>query len=487
MAEAKKAGADVVCLPELFARPTSARRRTRALFDLAEPVPGPDARKRWAARRREAGVVVVASLFERRARGALPQHGRRLRRRRPTSSACIARCTSRTIPLYYEKFYFTPGDLGFRAFDTAVGQASARSSAGTSGIPEGARLTALQGADDPLLSRRRSAGIRARRPSTARAQHDAWRTIQRAHAIANGVYVAAVNRVGHESRPERRRSRVLGHRPSSPIRSDASSRRPPTDKEEILVADVRPRAASRKSAATGRSSATAASTPTGASSAGSSIERFARARGPPRLLCFGVPHARGVGAARGHLAHLASQPLRLAAASSPPSPGSTARSFAHLAPGEIVRILVPDASPETQARRLLSRVGVDLARVEFFRFPPTADGRATSAPSSCRTTRARGRHRSTSTSTPGPSTRTGRRTTACPRRAAARAAQATLRAGGARRRPVVLEGGSIDVNGRGTLLTTEECNLDPTCRCAIPGSVAKASSARCATHSARRR
>ena len=116
--------------------------------------------------------------------------------RTAASWACIARCTSPTIRAYYEKFYFTPGDLGFRVFDTRVGRI------GTlvcwdQWYPEGARLTALQGAIS-CSTRRRSDGIRPRKTTHGAAQLDAWRTIQRSHAIANGVYVAAVNRVGHE-------------------------------------------------------------------------------------------------------------------------------------------------------------------------------------------------------------------------------------------------------------------------------------------------
>ena len=148
-----------------------------------------------AAAARKHGCDCRLALRAARA-GRLSQYGRRLRCRRLACWASIARCTFRTIPLYYEKFYFTPGDLGFRAFDTRYG---------TIGVlvcwdqwyPEGARLTALQGARFCSI-RRPSAGTRAEKAEYGAAQHDAWETMQRAHAIANGVFVAAVNRVGHE-------------------------------------------------------------------------------------------------------------------------------------------------------------------------------------------------------------------------------------------------------------------------------------------------
>ena len=111
-------------------------------------------------------------------------------------------------PLYYEKFYFTPGDLGFANFDTQYGPHRRRWSVGTSGIRRAARLTALSGAQ--VLFYPTAIGWHpSEKAEFGAAQRDAWRTIQRAHAIANGVYVAAVNRVGFEGPPEQRH-RVLG-------------------------------------------------------------------------------------------------------------------------------------------------------------------------------------------------------------------------------------------------------------------------------------
>jgi N-carbamoylputrescine amidase len=192
--EAARQGAAVVCLPELFRTLYPAQREDHDLFNLAEPVPGPstDALGRVA---REAGVVVIAPLFERRAAGLYHN----------TAAVIDADGTLKGIyrkmhipddPAYYEKFYFTPGDLGFRAFDTRAGRI------GTlvcwdQWYPEGARLTALQGAN--VLFYPTAIGWHpAEKTKFGAQQLDAWRTIQRGHAIANGCWVAAVNRVGLE-------------------------------------------------------------------------------------------------------------------------------------------------------------------------------------------------------------------------------------------------------------------------------------------------
>jgi N-carbamoylputrescine amidase len=192
--EAAAAGAQLVCLPELFRSRYFAQREDAASFDLAEPVPGPSTEALARAAQR-AGVVVIAPVFERRAPGLYH------------NSAAVINADGRLVgiyrkmhipddPAYYEKFYFAPGDLGFRAFDTRVGRI------GTlvcwdQWYPEGARLTALQGA--AVLFYPTAIGWHPNEKATHGAgQLDAWRTIQRSHAIANGCYVAAVNRVGHE-------------------------------------------------------------------------------------------------------------------------------------------------------------------------------------------------------------------------------------------------------------------------------------------------
>ncbi len=195
IADAARQGAKIVCLPELFRTQYFCQREDAALFDLAEPIPGPTT-DAIAEAARKSRVAVIASVFERRAAGVYHN----------TAAVLDADGSLRGIyrkmhipddPLYYEKFYFTPGDLGFRAIDTQFGKV------GTlvcwdQWYPEGARLTALQGAE--CLFYPTAIGWHpAEKAEFGDAQHDAWRTIQRSHAIANGVYVAVVNRVGHEN------------------------------------------------------------------------------------------------------------------------------------------------------------------------------------------------------------------------------------------------------------------------------------------------
>jgi N-carbamoylputrescine amidase len=192
--EAARMGAKIVCLPELFRTQYFCQREELALFDLSEEIPGPSTRKLGAAAR-EVGVVIVASLFERRAPGLY--HNTAVTFGADGEIASVYRKMHiPDDPLYYEKYYFTPGDLGFKAVDTAFGRV------GTlvcwdQWYPEGARLTALQGAE--VLFYPTAIGWHpAEKDEFGAAQYDAWRTIQRAHAIANGVYVVAINRVGKE-------------------------------------------------------------------------------------------------------------------------------------------------------------------------------------------------------------------------------------------------------------------------------------------------
>ncbi len=209
--EAARLGAQIVCLPELFRTQYFCQREDLRLFDLAEAIPGPST-ERLSAVAREAGVAIVASLFERRAPGLYH------------NTAVTLNATGEIVgiyrkmhipddPLYYEKYFFAPGDLGFQAVDTAAGRV------GTlvcwdQWYPEGARLTALQGAE--VLFYPTAIGWHpAEKDEYGAAQYDAWRTIQRAHAIANGVYVAAVNRVGLEhGEVKLANGEVLGNRAS---------------------------------------------------------------------------------------------------------------------------------------------------------------------------------------------------------------------------------------------------------------------------------
>jgi N-carbamoylputrescine amidase len=193
--EAAKRGAQVICLPELFLTQYFCQRQDAALFDFAEPIPGPTT-ARFGDLCRELRVAAVVSLFERRAPGlyhntvAVVGPDGALR-------GIYRKMHIPDDPLYFEKYYFTPGDLGFKAFDAGLGRI------GTlicwdQWYPEAARLTAMQGAQ--VLFYPTAIGWHpTEKAEFGEAQYDAWRTIQRAHAIANGVYVAAVNRVGHEN------------------------------------------------------------------------------------------------------------------------------------------------------------------------------------------------------------------------------------------------------------------------------------------------
>jgi N-carbamoylputrescine amidase len=192
--EAARRGANIVCLPELFRTQYFCQREELALFDLAEPVPGPSTAK-LAEIARELKVAIIASLFERRAPGLY--HNTAVTMNADGAIAGVYRKMHiPDDPLYHEKYYFAPGDLGFQAVDTVFGRV------GTlvcwdQWYPEAARLTALQGAE--VLFYPTAIGWHpAEKAEFGAAQYDAWQTIQRAHAIANGVYVAGVNRVGLE-------------------------------------------------------------------------------------------------------------------------------------------------------------------------------------------------------------------------------------------------------------------------------------------------
>src|SRR5689334_990893 len=193
--EAAKQGAQVICLPELFRSQYFCQKEDADLFDLAEPVPGPSTEQLGRAARAH-HVTVIAPIFERRATG-LYHNSAAVINSEGNVAGIYRKMHIPDDPAYYEKFYFTPGDLGFRAFDTGVGRI------GTlicwdQWYPEGARLTALRGAN--ILFYPTAIGWHPHEKDEFGAQQrDAWRTIQRAHAIANGVYVAAVNRVGHEN------------------------------------------------------------------------------------------------------------------------------------------------------------------------------------------------------------------------------------------------------------------------------------------------
>ena len=196
--QAARDGAQLICLPELFRSQYFCQREDHALFALAEPIPGPST-ARLSAVVREARITLIASLFERRAPGlyhntvAVLDH----ESAEPDNISGIYRKMHiPDDPLYYEKFYFAPGDLGFRAIPTSHGPIGALI-CWDQWFPEAARLTALEGAE--MLFYPTAIGWHPSEKSEfGAAQYSAWKTIQRSHAIANGVFVCAVNRVGHE-------------------------------------------------------------------------------------------------------------------------------------------------------------------------------------------------------------------------------------------------------------------------------------------------
>jgi N-carbamoylputrescine amidase len=190
-------GAQLVCLPELFRTPYFCQVEDADLCDLAEPIPGPST-TRFAALAKELGVALVLSLFERRAAGlyhntavVLDAHGELVHRYRKMHIP--------DDPKYYEKFYFTPGDLGFGSVEVA-GVRLGVLVCWDQWYPEAARLTALTGAE--LLVYPTAIGWHpAEKAEVGAAQRDAWITIQRSHAIANGCHVLAINRTGFELTP----------------------------------------------------------------------------------------------------------------------------------------------------------------------------------------------------------------------------------------------------------------------------------------------
>jgi N-carbamoylputrescine amidase len=192
--EAAAAGAQVICLQELFLTPYFCQSQDTRFFDLAEPAPGPTT-ERLGQTAKRLGVVIIGSIFERRAAGVYHNTAVVL----DADGAYLGMYRKMHIPddpLYFEKYYFTPGDLGFRTFDTRFGRIGVLV-CWDQWFPEGARLTALQGAQ--ILFYPTAIGWHPREKAQfGDRQYQAWQTMQRAHAIANGLYVAAVNRVGHE-------------------------------------------------------------------------------------------------------------------------------------------------------------------------------------------------------------------------------------------------------------------------------------------------
>jgi N-carbamoylputrescine amidase len=196
--EAAGHGAQIVCVQELYRSQYFCREESAELFDLAEAVPGPTSQS-FSGLASELGIVIVGSIFERRTAGVYHNTALVL----DADGSLLGLYRKMHIPddpLYFEKYYFTPGDLGFRCFDTRFARIAVLV-CWDQWYPEAARLAALGGAQ--VLFYPTAIGWHpSEKQQHGVAQHDAWRTIQRSHAIANGLYVASVNRVGYEGPPE---------------------------------------------------------------------------------------------------------------------------------------------------------------------------------------------------------------------------------------------------------------------------------------------
>jgi N-carbamoylputrescine amidase len=236
--EAAKRGAQIISLHELFHGEYFCRSEDAQLFDLAEAIPGPTT-ERLAKLAKELNVALVTSLFERRAAGVYHNTVVVL----DADGSLLGKYRKMHIPddpLYYEKFYFTPGDLGFPNFNTKFARIGVQI-CWDQWYPEGSRITALGGAQ--VIFYPTSIGWHPHEKAEfGAAQLDAWRTMHRSHAIANGIYAAAVNRVGFEGKPDKGDPGLefWGHSfvtaPDGQVISEASD-----SKEEILVVECDPK------------------------------------------------------------------------------------------------------------------------------------------------------------------------------------------------------------------------------------------------------
>ena len=227
--QAADAGADVVVTPELFTSLYFCQREDAALFSLAEAIPDGPTCQALAAVAKARNIVIVGSIFEKRAPG-LYHNAAVVFDRDGSMAGKYRKMHIPDDPNYYEKFYFTPGDLGFQAIDTTAGKL------GTlvcwdQWYPEGARLTAMKGAR--MLFYPTAIGAHEREAEGMDAVHrDAWVTIQRSHAIANGLFVVAANRTGVEEEMKFWGSSFIAD-PMGQVLAQAS-----TDQEEVIMADI---------------------------------------------------------------------------------------------------------------------------------------------------------------------------------------------------------------------------------------------------------
>jgi N-carbamoylputrescine amidase len=193
--EAAAQGAQIICLPELFKTLYFCQEENHKYFQYAEPIPGPTT-ERLSALAKELQVVIVASLFERRAAGLYHNTAAVI----DADGSLLGIYRKMHIPddpLFYEKFYFTPGDLGFRSWQTRYARIGVLI-CWDQWYPEAARLTALRGAE-VIFYPTAIGWLPPEKAEFGERQHSSWETVQRGHAIANGCYVAVPNRVGHEA------------------------------------------------------------------------------------------------------------------------------------------------------------------------------------------------------------------------------------------------------------------------------------------------
>ena len=232
-AEAADRGAQIVCLQELFTSQYFCQIEDHKYFQLAEEIPGPSTQA-LSQLAKERGIVIVASLFEKRSAGLYHNTAAII----DADGTYLGKYRKMHIPddpAYYEKFYFTPGDLGFRSWDTKYAKIGV-CVCWDQWYPESARLTALAGAQ--ILFFPTAIGWHpAEKAQYGARQHSSWETIQRAHAIANGCYVAVPNRVGHEAPDGGAGIEFWGQSfvadPAGQIVAKASS-----SDEEILIVEV---------------------------------------------------------------------------------------------------------------------------------------------------------------------------------------------------------------------------------------------------------
>ncbi len=231
--EAARKTAAIVCLPELFASTYFCQREDASVFDLAEPIPGPIT-KALSPVARKARVAVIASIFERRAAGVY-HNSVAVIDRDGKLAGLYRKMHIPDDPGYYEKYYFAPGDRGFHAIQTTVGRV-APLICWDQWYPEAARLVALDGAN--VIFYPTAIGWHPHEKERyGAAQRDAWKTVQRGHAIANGLYVAVVNRIGLEKTGDRPGIEFWGSSfiadPQGVVIAEAS-----VGREEVLLAEI---------------------------------------------------------------------------------------------------------------------------------------------------------------------------------------------------------------------------------------------------------